>query len=293
MECAYSRTFSGPYEGRGARERRAEVAFVALLAIGSYALGLANENQIANGAFSVLLSIPLRDFFTSKLLKLKRYAMCPMIDFINHKSTVESDVSYNYFKDHFSVFTRNDFEEGEQIFISYGKKSNDYLLQYYGFVEEDNPYDDYVLTSLPDLAAKAAEAGAIDPTRLELVQETGLLGALREVTFQRDGSFDEYNVMKPLRLLFLSDEELATKGGAGVMEAAAEAVSPGNEDRCRAFLAGALRAEAAGYGKDAAQARAAVRKLGDAAGAGARLAAQFRAEKLRVLGEVVRAVGAQ
>jgi hypothetical protein len=27
----------------------------------------------------------------------KQYAMCPLIDFINHSSAVESEVSYDYF----------------------------------------------------------------------------------------------------------------------------------------------------------------------------------------------------
>lgn len=51
---------SGPYEGRGPKERLAEVAFVTALAGGSLALGLGTADQVANGAFAVLLSIPLR-----------------------------------------------------------------------------------------------------------------------------------------------------------------------------------------------------------------------------------------
>jgi len=33
----------------------------------------------------------------------------------------------------------------QQVFISYGDRSNDQLLQYYGFVEENNPHDVYVV----------------------------------------------------------------------------------------------------------------------------------------------------
>ncbi|CAN0427405.1 unnamed protein product, partial [Scytosiphon promiscuus] len=51
---------SGPYEGRGPKERVAEVAFVTALAAGSLGLGLGTPDQVANGAFAVLLSIPLR-----------------------------------------------------------------------------------------------------------------------------------------------------------------------------------------------------------------------------------------
>ena len=39
--------------------------------------------------------------------------------------------------------------QGQQAFISYGQQSNDRLLQYYGFVEQRNPADTYVMTSMP------------------------------------------------------------------------------------------------------------------------------------------------
>jgi len=36
---------------------------------------------------------------------------------------------------------KNSLLKGEQIFISYGKRSNACLLLNYGFAYEDNPYD--------------------------------------------------------------------------------------------------------------------------------------------------------
>ncbi|CAN0356564.1 unnamed protein product, partial [Ectocarpus sp. 12 AP-2014] len=147
---AYSRAFSGPYEGRGPKERLAEVAFVTVLAGGSLALGLGTPDQVANGAFAVLLSIPLRDFFMTKLVQLKRYALTPVVDLINHQSGIDSDVSYNYFYGYFAVTTQRGWTAGEQVFISYGPRSNDHLLQRYGFVEQDNPNDVYRITGLID-----------------------------------------------------------------------------------------------------------------------------------------------
>ena len=52
-------------------------------------------------------------------------------------------------------FTIDSLMQGEQVFISYGKQSNDSLLQYYGFVEPDIPHDTYVV---PDLAAAVPDA---------------------------------------------------------------------------------------------------------------------------------------
>lgn len=40
------------------------------------------------------------------------------------------------------------FDAGDHAFASYGPVSNDDLLQYYGFVERDNPNDAYVLEDM-------------------------------------------------------------------------------------------------------------------------------------------------
>lgn len=47
-----------------------------------------------------------RDFLMTKLVQLKRYALTPVVDLINHSSAVESDVSYNYFYGYFAVTTQ-------------------------------------------------------------------------------------------------------------------------------------------------------------------------------------------
>ncbi len=45
----------------------------------------------------------------------KQYAMCPLVDFINHSSTVESEVSYDYVYDCFSVTASRDYQQGDQV----------------------------------------------------------------------------------------------------------------------------------------------------------------------------------
>lgn len=47
-----------------------------------------------------------------------------------------------------SYLIQRSWEAGEQVFISYGRRSNDELLQRYGFVESDNPNDIYRITGL-------------------------------------------------------------------------------------------------------------------------------------------------
>ena len=77
-------------------------------------------------------------------------------------------MSYNYFSDVFEVRVDQSYGEGEQVFISYGKQSNDRLLQFYGFVEADNPFDsfDFNLTFV-ELMLKHADSIS-DPTSFNI-----------------------------------------------------------------------------------------------------------------------------
>lgn len=54
--------------------------------------------------------------------------------------------------------------QGEQVFISYGNQGNDHLLQFYGFVEPDNPWDRYTI----DRLASHGQAGIRLPERVVL-----------------------------------------------------------------------------------------------------------------------------
>ncbi|CAM9449751.1 unnamed protein product, partial [Laminaria digitata] len=203
------RRCSGPYEGRGPKERLAEVAFVAALAGGSLGLGLGSPDEVANGALAVLIGIPLRDFFMTKLVQLKRYALTPVVDLINHKSGVDSDVSYNYFYGYFAVTTKNGWEAGEQVFISYGPRSNDHLLQRYGFVEPSNPNDVYRITGLLDKLS-----GLVGKENVKVLRESGAsLGTepAESATVGRVGLVDEKEearVMPALRLAVVKDDQV-------------------------------------------------------------------------------------
>ncbi|CAH9072856.1 unnamed protein product [Cuscuta epithymum] len=83
----------------------------------------------------------------SRLVRLPsmngRVALVPWADMLNHSCQVEAFLDYD--KSSRGVVFRTDraYEPGEQIFISYGKKSNGELLLSYGFVprEGTNPND--------------------------------------------------------------------------------------------------------------------------------------------------------
>jgi len=57
-------------------------------------------------------------------------------------------VAFEYFRDRFSAEAGDPVAAGQQAFITYGRQGNDRLLQFYGFVEADNPADTYVIRDL-------------------------------------------------------------------------------------------------------------------------------------------------
>ena len=147
LECCNSRAFSGAYEGSSSNDRKALLIFTILLSVLWPVLNLSSIEQSIGLGITVGFSILIRDLFLSNFANLKRYVLCPYVDMFNHRSSAVSDVSFNYFKSQFELVVSNQYQVGEQVFISYGKPSNDRLLQFYGFIEENNPYDVYDYSS--------------------------------------------------------------------------------------------------------------------------------------------------
>lgn len=106
-----------------------------------------------------------------------------MIDMANHKSIGTTGiVSYEYFSSAYSlaIASSQTVASSEQLYISYGSRSNDQLLQYYGFVEVDNPHDVYVMPPLRawDISALEQACGRQFATgRLQKLDRAGLLGS--------------------------------------------------------------------------------------------------------------------
>ncbi len=149
LQTVNSRAFSGAYEGSSADQRQQLLLFTGALTLVWPLAGLGTWEQSLSAAIAVALSIFLRDLLTSSSIsnsKLKRYVICPFIDMFNHRSGCVSDVSYNYFANQFELRTER-YQEGEQVYLSYGRQSNDRLLQYYGFVDANNCYDVYDFNS--------------------------------------------------------------------------------------------------------------------------------------------------
>ncbi len=143
MENVRSRSFSGPYAGSPIRERLTMAGMLAVAGGGYAFMSHIPLESVLNAGIAVACFNLVYDVVLSS--RLKWFAMCPVIDSLNHSGDVTSSIEYEYFKDTFVVSTESSYEKGEQIFISYGKKTNEQLMQYYGFILKDNPHDVYTI----------------------------------------------------------------------------------------------------------------------------------------------------
>jgi len=167
-----SRAFSGPFEGRTAQDRLQQLGLLAALVVGTAASGLIDLETAVNGALTAAIAIPITDFLVGQTGKLKRHVLCPVVDYLNHDTQVTSDVAYEYFGDEFVVRVRGGFKAGEQVCINYGEnRSNDSLLQYYGFVDRDNPHDVYALDLLACLDGESSSEGSGEDLQTDLTRK--------------------------------------------------------------------------------------------------------------------------
>ncbi|KAK0656474.1 SET domain-containing protein [Cercophora newfieldiana] len=95
----------------------------------------------------------------TKRLRLRpedRMVLQPVADLFNHSS---SGCNVSFDKTQFTITTDRAYKEGEEVFICYGRHSNDFLLVEYGFVFDYNQWDEVGLDELilPKLSAKQKE----------------------------------------------------------------------------------------------------------------------------------------
>ncbi|KAF1958636.1 SET domain-containing protein [Byssothecium circinans] len=84
------------------------------------------------------------------------YAMCPFMDYFNH-----TDVGCDPKSDAkgYSVTADRDYKAGEEVYVSYGTHTNDFLLAEYGFILDTNECDSVPLDHLilPQLTSSQAQ----------------------------------------------------------------------------------------------------------------------------------------
>eukprot|EP01082_Thalassiosira_pseudonana_P002416 g1958.t1 g1958 contig11:424138-425851(+) len=258
-ETARSRAFSGAYSGSAFNP--IPYATVAVCVAAYLALGLGTIEQAANGAALVVCGTILRDFVLPKLLKVQKYVICPLIDMANHVGVgATGNVAFEYFSDGFSlsVLEPGVPDAGSEVFIQYGPRNNDQLLQYYGFVESENVHDVYILPPIRQWDIRALEVACgrmVGPGRLEKLDRAGLLG--RESSIDSSSNTEAANdiggvvltratgidpaVIQALRALVSSDAEWEESGEA--IGNFAVQVSPENERAAKLAIQRAIELE--------------------------------------------------
>lgn len=110
----------------------------------------------------------------SRLVRLPsmegKVALVPWADMLNHSSEVETFLDYDKASQGIVFTTDRSYQPGEQVFISYGKKSNGELLLSYGFVptEGSNPNDSV------DLVMSLNKSDKCYKEKLEALKKYGL-----------------------------------------------------------------------------------------------------------------------
>lgn len=320
-ECARSRAFSGGYTGTPFNPF--VYVFTLVLVTAYIGLNLGTVDQAANGAGIVFCASVLRDFVLPKFFKNQKYVICPVIDMANHDSMrTTGNVAYEFFANAYSLATTAAIPANSEVFISYGSRSNDQLLQYYGFVEQDNPHDTYVMPPLRDWDIEALEkacGGTPFPAgRLQKLDRAGLLGIslsddLATVSIaddddessDKEGVISEGNprggvvlsravgldpaVLSALRALVSTDQEWMDAGEA-VGNFAAEA-NPDNERRARLAARTAIEMEIASKATTLEEDRELLKRLRSSKSGSEDsdelMAIMFRIEKKKLLKETL------
>lgn len=130
----------------------------------------------------------------TKLTSDDCYAMCPFMDYFNH-----SDVGCDADADSkgYRVTTDRAYKAGEEVFVSYGAHTNDFLLAEYGFILERNVRDavplDHLILPL------------LDEEQIGALKEDGFYG--NYTLFARGGSETIcHRTQAVLRLLVLDSK---------------------------------------------------------------------------------------
>lgn len=93
-----------------------------------------------------------------------RLALVPVADMFNH---AESGCTVSYTPEHYTVTTDRAYEASEEVFVSYGDHSNDFLLAEYGFLMANNCWD---VISIDDIVIpKLDEASREELCRRDLL----------------------------------------------------------------------------------------------------------------------------
>ncbi|CAM9340116.1 unnamed protein product, partial [Laminaria digitata] len=196
MECVLSRAFNGRF---GGGQNSAFLSGGLAVAAGAAYAFTEQPVWVLLAALALLpLTLPelgsLGAAISGKETKADDYVLVPFVDSMNHITTATTELSFSPVSGDLSVSVNRGYGEGEQVYISYGRKSNDELLQFYGFVETDCPADTFVVENI---AAKLD----LPEDRIRAVGDAGQRAALEELVICRGPDVVSKETVEGLRVL--------------------------------------------------------------------------------------------
>ncbi|KAN0024900.1 hypothetical protein ACTFIV_009309 [Dictyostelium citrinum] len=142
--------------------------------------------------------------------------LVPLADLFNHSSNVDTEAMFNEKKQCYQVITKTKFEKDSQVFISYGKHSNFTLMNYYGFIIQDNSNDSIPLIqehAIPNQLLEKEQQQDIKSyeKKLLILEQYGLsiYGENSKFLISMDKELPfSWNYLSVLKVLFMTKEEL-------------------------------------------------------------------------------------
>ncbi len=187
-------------------------------------------------AFTMLFSRAIR---LRNLQVGERLAMVPYADLINHSAFSQAfidaresgDWLFKNGAEEVILYADRGYRQMEQIYISYGQKSNAELLLLYGFALERNPYNsvDVTVSIAPRTAAVAAANEGVEEDPLAQQKIDFLAAVGRDETVDFPCYADRYPVemLEYLRLMMMTEED--TRGKDLADFDFTRTISPANE----------------------------------------------------------------
>lgn len=179
-------------------------------------------------AFAILFSRAIM------LTAEQRIALVPYADLLNHNPFCSTyiDVQQKQFTDdrYVMLYTDRPYAKMDQVFVTYGPKSNADLLLLYGFISDRNPYDSV------ELVVSLEEGDALFERKKEYLRESGV-----ETTATFPLYTDRYpmELIEFLRFCVSNEKELDTADfGEFINEENETSVAEALIDACQAALDG-------------------------------------------------------
>lgn len=138
------------------------------------------------------------------------FALFPAFDMANHSIHANTDMRFNRQTDSFELIAGVQSQPGQQVYVSYGTKSNDDLVLFYGFVEISNEGNQVTILDfrqwLLELAYAQDDGQLQWDHKLDLLRHFGLLKYGKMFAFRTESI--EKDLMLALRIVMATSDQL-------------------------------------------------------------------------------------